>query len=538
MRASSAIANGLWTGINVAGYRRFRAALHDPERIQKATLFRYLRHNAETAFGRDHCFDGMRSLRAYQEQVPITGYDAYTPYIDRIAEGQAGVLTCAPVKLFALSSGSTRAAKWIPYTGALQSEFRRGVAPWIVDLMASRPKLLGGPAYWSISPALNPGCARHSVIPVGFDEDSASLGGLFKRLVDLALPVPGGISHIQDIELFRRLTLLYLLRVPELRLISIWHPSFLEFLLTPLTTQWESLLTDIARGTRFPGSALRSPADPARARALAKLDPQRPDSIWPSLALISCWGSAHAADDLQGIRRLFPNVEVQAKGLIATEAFASLPFKGHYPLAVTSHFFEFLGPDGVARPAWDVRQGAVYSLIVTTGGGLYRYRLGDLVEVTGFLGKTPCLRFLGKEDRVSDLCGEKLSEGFVTAALRAVLGTSGVKAEFCMLAPDRKNGVSRYLLFLESPKAPPRTLGADLDSRLRENPHYDYCLRIGQLAPIEVLRVRGNAFERYARRLRSRGQRLGDIKPSALSALPDWRQAFAAETVVEDISAY
>lgn len=538
MSAHYAVANGLWTGINVAGYHRFRAALHDPEKIQEAILSRYLRRNAETAFGRDHSFDAIRSSRAYRERVPVAGYDDYTPYIDRIAEGQTGVLTRAPVKLFALSSGSTRAAKWIPYTGALQSEFRRGVAPWIVDLMASRPKLLGGPAYWSISPALSPRRARHSVIPVGFDEDSASLGGVFKRLVDLALPVPGGISGIQDIELFRRLTLLYLLRVPELRLISIWHPSFLEFLLAPLTAQWESLVSDIARGMRIPESTLRCPADPVRARALAKLDPERPDRIWPNLALISCWGSAHAADRLHGIRRLFPDVEVQAKGLIATEAFASLPFGAHYPLAVTSHFFEFLDHDGLAHPAWDVRQGAVYSLVVTTGGGLYRYRLGDLVEVTGFLGKTPCLRFLGKEDRVSDLCGEKLSEGFVAAALRAVLGASGMKTEFCMLAPDRKNGVSRYLLFLESPEAPPRSLGADLDRRLRENPHYDYCVRIGQLAPIEVLRVRANAYERYVRRLRARGQRLGDIKPSPLSALSGWRQALAQEAEYEDACAH
>ena len=41
-------------------------------------------------------------------------------------------------------------------------------------------------------------------------------------------------------------------------------------------------------------------------------------------------------------------------------------------------------------------RGRTASLPATTGGGLWRYHLGDLVEVVGFLAATPSLRFLGR----------------------------------------------------------------------------------------------------------------------------------------------
>src|SRR5207244_10027784 len=65
--------------------------------------------------------------------------------------------------------------------------------------------------------------------------------------------------------------------------------------------------------------------------------------LWPRLALISCWADAAAAQFLSELRELFPEVEVQPKGLLATEAFVSFPLLDHSgaALALRSHFFEF-----------------------------------------------------------------------------------------------------------------------------------------------------------------------------------------------------
>src|SRR5262249_35205246 len=147
------------------------------------------------------------------------------------------------------------------------------------------------------------------------------------------------------------------------------------------------------------------------------------EEIWPNLQLISCWAHGSAASALPLLQCLFPNVAIQPKGVLATEAFISFPFQdGESALSATSHFFEFeeLRAEACVRLAHQVEAGKRYVLIVTTSGGLYRYRLGDIVEVTGFVRTCPLLHFIGKEDRIVDLRGEKLNEAFVERTLSAL----------------------------------------------------------------------------------------------------------------------
>lgn len=522
MNHAAPLANLAWLGANTAGWRRFRAALGRVRRTQEAILGRYLRDQAGSAYGRAHRFSRLRTADDYRGAVPLTSYDDYVPLIEKIAAGETHVLTREPVKLFEPSSGSTRAAKWIPYTASLQAEFRRAVAPWAFDLFSRRPRLLGGPAYWSITPLASRTDGPAGAVPVGFEEDSAYLGGGSKRLVDAALAVPGAVRRIRDLERFQHVSLVFLLRCRALRLISVWHPTFLSLLMARLESTWDSLLADLEGGLRIPEAESAIPGDRSRARELAAIGPERLGSIWPHLGLISCWGDGPAAPYVDEIARLFPGVEIQAKGLIATEAFVSLPFGWRRPLAVTSHFFEFLEPSGRSLLAHELEVGRQYSVVVTTGGGLYRYRLQDRIEVTGFLEEAPCLRFLGKEDKVADLFGEKLSEGFVAAALARVFDGFALRPRFAMLSPEKGRGAARYVLHLEAPVALPAGLAGALEAALRQNPNYDYCIRLGQLGPVQVRAAGDGAYERYVGRLVARGQRLGAIKPSPLSALDEW----------------
>jgi hypothetical protein len=518
------LANLAWFAINAGGYRRFRESLDRVQDVQDSILERYLRHNQDTAFGRRFEFSGIRSAYDYQERVPLSTYDDYRVYVERIARGESGVLTREPVRLLEPSSGSTSAAKWIPYTSSLQAEIRAAVAPWLFDLFLGNPDLLRGPAYWSITPALRRPGDSSTTVPIGFEADSAYLGGAFARLAGATLAVPGSVRAIEDMQAFRRVTLLFLLKRGNLRLISIWHPTFLTLLLESLQTLWDDLLACIESGFRMQYPPIDIPADRTRARELSSIGPTHPSRLWPNLRLISCWGDGHAQIHLGELRSRFPGVEIQAKGLIATEAFVSLPFQQAKPLAIASHFLEFLDSDGRPHFAWDLEDGGEYSVAVTTGGGLYRYQLHDRIKVTGFLKQTPCIRFLGKEDRVSDLFGEKLSEGFVAEGIARALADVGVEPRFVMLAPETSGDSSKYLLLLEAEGKPPDDLASALETILCENPNYEYCVRVGQLAPLEVVHVREGASRRYIERLAQRGQRLGDVKPTPLSPLTGWRQ--------------
>ena len=281
-------ANALWVASCLPEWWRFQRSAECVEETQTALLSRYLSVNKSTEYGEHHHFSMITSPSRYQNQVPLTTYDDYVEHISRIGEGQGSVLTAEPVRMFELSSGSTAPSKLIPYTDSLKAEFQRGIAPWIYDLYTNNPGLQRGSAYWSITPLTDGKLFTSAGIPIGFESDSAYLGSLGKWLVDAVMAVPNTVKNIANINSFRYVTLLCLLRQPDLRLISIWNPTFLSLLLAPLTEWWESLLHDIERGTVSRADVdLRFAPKPKRARTIKALTPTDYEYLWPHLGLIS-----------------------------------------------------------------------------------------------------------------------------------------------------------------------------------------------------------------------------------------------------------
>lgn len=489
MSGRALIANMAWGLSCLPAYLRFRAAIARPAQTQASILRRLVHAASQTAFGREHHFEQIRDYHDFASRVPIRDYGEFEPYIDRIRRGEQGVLSPEPVIRLATTSGTTSGRKLIPYTRRLQQEFNSAIGPWIVDLFHSDPLLMTGPAYWSISPAIRDQRAEDSAVPIGFEEDGEYLGGITGRLINWAMAVPASVRHAADIDEFRANTLAELRRQPGLRLISVWHPSFLSLLI---------------------GDAVQNPLE-----------------IWPGLRVISCWADARAKIAAKQLEARFPDVRVQPKGLIATEAIISIPFGGQFPLSISSHFLEFIDEKGVVHLSHELMDGALYDVVVTTGGGLWRYRLNDRVRVEGFLGQTPSIRFVGKSGNISDLFGEKLSETFVSQILDQLHADGEWSGTFAMVAPEGNS----YVFYIEGHAAP--SIRARLDRMLRENPHYSYCRDLGQLGPTRIFKIRNDANEAMLLRLSTLGQRLGDIKPTALSRLGDWQNYFEGQYVDE-----
>jgi hypothetical protein len=508
--SAAAAAHHVWAATALRPRRRFQDALSHPAEVQSARLRGYLQRHGDTAFGRAHGFARIRSFEQFQAAVPIATYDRLAPYVDRIAAGERDVLTADPVRRLQPSSGSTAAIKRIPYTRALQREISAAVDPWIADLYLTRPDLMRGRAYWSITPPV-PSEHVSGAVPVGFEDDSRYLGGVRGWLARAALIVPPvAAGALFDVEAFRRATLHALLLAGELRLISVWHPSFLGLLLDTLTADWDGLLASIARSDR------------RRAAALARLQPDDVRAIWPRLKLVSCWADGPASGPARALADRLHGVEVQAKGLMATEGVVSIPFAGRRPVAICSHVYEFVDDAGRAHRADQVELGAEYSVVITTGAGLYRYRLGDRVRIDGFVSRTPSLTFVGRDDRVSDRCGEKLSDGFV-AGIIAALCRDTQPPRFAMLAPDEDDNGCGYTLFVDREFADRPNLRVALERALRGNPHYSWCVDLGQLRPARVAPTAPDAERRYVDACVARGRRLGDVKPVSLDTWTGWR---------------
>ena len=199
------------------------------------------------------------------------------------------------------------------------------------------------------------------------------LGGWMRRAVEAAMAVPGELNRITSIETLRYVTLLLLLRRRDLAVISIWHPSFLELLLDALPDQMERLVQDIAKGTcaclpdipKALHGFVQAEPDPTRARELGRADATRSAALWPSLSIISCWADGHAEFAANALSAALPGVTIQAKGLLATEGVVSIPFDGKHPLAIRSHFFEFIDSAGKAFLASELEIGRTYEVVLT-----------------------------------------------------------------------------------------------------------------------------------------------------------------------------
>ena len=536
MPLAAGAVNALWGAASSPAWLSFRQALRSPGRVQKRVLLACLRRNADTVVGRQYGFASIRSVREYQHRVAATSFDDIAPLIHRAASGEANVLTTAPVERLVPSSGSTAALKFLPFTADLRREFTAAIDAWLVDLFRRDPSLMGGPSYWSISPlaAVAPSIPG-SVIPIGFDSDSRYLGGARQALARCVLAVPDIVASVADVAAFQYLSVLFLLQPRNLRLVSVWHPSFFEGLLDRLDRDRDRLLHDLERGTLSVSSSL-TPEFAARLRPLLRPHRKRADEvrhsgthpleIWPRLSLISCWSDGPSTAAAAQLARRCKGVAVQPKGLLATEGVVTIPFEGGHPIAVRSHFFEFVAPDGQMRLVHELQRDAEYTVLLTTGGGLYRYTLGDRVRVDDFVYGTPSLRFVGKDDRVSDLFGEKISDGFVAGIMQRLFPDG--RPQFALLAPDRNATTIAYTLFVSPNTAADPYLAGRLEDELRRNPHYAWCVDLGQLAPARIAHVGPGASAAFVQACVARGQRLGDVKPASLSTASDWRDRLPA----------
>ena len=556
MKLTVVAANILWFLYSALKVRRWKRSSKNVAAAQKTILRRLLVKNKDTKFGVKYSFGAIESVSDFQQIVPIQSYEDVLPFIEQEALGHLCVLTADPVQRFGTSSGSTKALKLVPYTASLISDFQEGINPWLYYIMSRNPAIMKGKAYWSITPVGQKEKTSAGGIPIGFDDEHSYFGTLTKWILGNVMATPPELALIQDMDAFRYVTLLFLLQEKSLSWISVWNPTFAILILRSLDQWFDLLVEDIRTGSisidlDIPLEAKKSLnkalyKSPRRAEELIRIWSKKSEhvfqEVWPNLQLNRCWahGSARGAALRLGV--CFPNVTIQPKGLIATEAFVSFPYRGEASaLSLNSHFFEFeeMG-SGDIKLAHELRRGGRYSVIVTTSGGLYRYRLNDMIEVLDFVLECPLIRFVGKQDKVVDICGEKLNEQFVNDVVGCALKVFPKEPLFWMMAPQQMGEASaEYVLFVQFSSEPDvgdpvfRRVIQEVDHVLRTSFHYDYCRQLGQLGHCRLFIVSSDcdASEIYLETCVALGQRLGDIKATSLHAHPHWPKRFKGEFV-------
>jgi hypothetical protein len=540
---STYLVNSLMLRLAKRDFSKFGHEIPRAREVQNGILRHIVGKNTQSEFGKQHGFSEITDYKSYARRVPIRDYEAYHRYILRIDRPESRILTEEKTIIFEPTSGSSGAAKYIPYTRGLKKEFYRAINPWIVDIYRRRPGLLEGRSYWSISPPLTE--ARppaESTVPVGFEADSDYLSRLSRRLMETTFVTPRSLKAERDTGAFFHRLGICLLGAEDLSLVSIWNPTaflaVLDFIEKNRFALLEALEKEpIRRDGIF---STRSPERGKKLRELFTREPVPFSEIWRNLRFISCWADGDNRTYADLLQSLFPDAEIQGKGLIATEGIITIPFAGRsYLPAYQSHFFEFL-PEGESSDCLllhELKTGESYRVVLTTSGGFYRYSLGDIVTVPDRFNGLPLLHFISR-DRVLDHFGEKLHMGYVQRATDRALAPIREKVSFTLFGFESAGNSGFYCLYLEAATAipPPSAeelirLRDELERSLSDNYHYAHAVTMLQLQPLRVFLIERDGAATYLRRMNERGIKLGDIKTEMVSTLTRWSHFFSGNFV-------
>ena len=498
-----------WKNLYEAGQlklKQYSTAAKTPETTQLNLLSSILKTNGTSLFGMKYDFQSIKSYTDFVQKVPILNYQSYSPWVDRIKSGELNSLSTDTPFAFEVTGGSSGGQKLIPYSGELLKSFQNSILPWLSDLQNEHPDIAKGKAYFAISPATRTPLKTAGVLPVGLPSDAVYFGE--EHINDVASIMLGGVelSGIREFDLWQNTTLAWLLASVDLSFISIWSPTFLTTLLKAIQENEEYLLQAIHDGEY---GLQKNPERSKIVRACIENRLVDTEKLWPNLKIVSTWadaGSTRFYDELKGY---FPEVTFQPKGLLSTEGIITFPLcSAEFPLpALTSTFLEFVDTDGQIHLVDELEENKIYQVIMTTPGGLYRYRSEDQVCCMGFHkgfgSPLPMLSFYGRGNNTLDMVGEKLDEGFIAKCLK----NAGMFAALCPIETSQPH----YLLLLEKTNIDSAEFASKLDTNLFSNPLYADARTNGQLGPISVVQIE-NAEAHYIKWRLNKGHRMADIK--------------------------
>lgn len=397
--------------------RVFNAEIKAEEHLeagQRKLLGSLLREGAATKFGASHNLREIRHYEQFASVVPQSNYPALRPYVMEMIGGARDILSPGRTCRFAQSSGTSDGkSKYIPVT----------------NRSLSRGHYAG--AAFSVASYLHYNPDSHI-----FGGKNFILGGSFATELD----VPRGV-HVGDLSatLIDRIhPLANLFRIPskKIALMERWDeklPALVE----------ASAKADIRSISGVPSWFLT-----VLKNVLSSTGATNIHDIWPNLEVFFHGGIAFGP-----YRRQYASITNPARMRYWENYNASEGFFGvqAYPgkpdmrlLMNTDVFYEFIpvdDPDGAPMPAWEVKAGEIYALLITSGNGLWRYPLGDTVKITGTSPLT--VTIAGRTRSFINAFGEEVMVYNTDAALEAACRATGAEVLNYTAAPVYADGGHR-----------------------------------------------------------------------------------------------
>ena len=434
---------------------------HGPEN-NRALLMQILQDNKDTEYGRKYGFADITTVEEYQKRVPVIVYDHIAEAIERMCNGEQNVLTAYPYRHMNETSGTIGVVKRIPMTqkqGEIFMKYNKlymdGLKAELLDpaWMEGRAFCTSEGTHRTLPSGITVGCASSVMadyVRGGKEALGQMLSVLFTSPIEATIPQLGSDTKYIHAR--------FALMDPNVTGIITGFYSLVVVLLKYIDAHYEMLIDDIEKGTISNEVDL---SDEIRESLMKKIQPM-PDRaaqlrdifkngpelcwiplVWPHMSYIAGVGGDGFSIYDKIIRTQYSGGVLKNiySGVTASEGLWSVPGgidTEDSVMAPGSAFFEFLpvecGDDFTKCVTMDqVEEGKTYELIVTNLCGFYRYRTSDAVQVTGFRGTTPMIRFMYRVNRTINMTAEKTTEKALQAAVENAMRELGLDlGDFCV----------------------------------------------------------------------------------------------------------
>ena len=438
---------------------------------QSKTLKQILKKGGGAKFAKKLQINEDWSYDVFSKKTPITDYEVIEPYINKISQGELGVLTEGRPKYFSITSGTTSGTKYIPLTKKMLF-FQIGAIKELLLLYAYQKN------YYNIS-------------------------------------TQTGMMFIQGSP-----KLNYLNRIPFAKLsgITARHvPFFLKknrypSMKTNCIENWSEKIKKIVQETHNKDMRVIGGIPPwvmtyfdelLRFKGATKIK-----DVFPNLMLY-----IHGGSGFEPYKRAFLNTSGDIDTLEvypASEGFFAYQdvLNDNSMLLLTRHgvFYEFIKLIDFQNKKFDriplegVELNIDYVLIVSTIAGLWAYNTGDTVR---FVSKNPYkILFSGRASQYCSTFGEHVIEKEVQEALNLSLdkfGGSVIEFTVCPRVSDRTK-LSRHEWFVEFRSKPIDLVGFEKSlnsTMMKQNPYYKDLVDSGVISPIKLFIVKIGGFNAY-----------------------------------------
>ncbi|CAM8991114.1 unnamed protein product [Rhodiola kirilowii] len=474
----------------------FEALTMDAERVQRETLQKILEENGGTEYLKRFGLDGRTDPESYKACVPLVDHQDLEPYIKRILEGDdSPVITGKPIATMSLSSGTTQGKpKFLPFTDELMEctlrVYRTSFAFRNREIPIGKGKALQfiyGSKPVTVREGLTAGTATTNVYR--HPRFTSAMKSIQFQPCSPYEVIFGPDFH-QCLYCHLLCGLLYR---DEIQFVFSTFAHSMVHAFRTFEQVWEELCEDIRSGEL--SSRITDPSIRAAISKLLKPNLELADLIYEKCAGLSSWyglipalfpsakylfsimtGSMepylpklrHYAGELPlvsadyGASEGWIAVNVDPKSPSESVNFVILPNIGYFefiPLKGNSdnHKRDLDGSTishGEVRPVGltEVQVGEEYEIIVTICSGLYRYRLGDIVKVTGFYNNCPKLNFVCRKNLLLTINIDKNTEKDLQLSVEAatkIIANEKLEVVDFTSHVDMSSDPGHYIIFWE-----------------------------------------------------------------------------------------